>query len=160
MKIRERLSLLGYEKESLKASLLAFQHDFHTHPLNTFQRLKQLTQGEVTLNLLARVIYSEAMGEPYLGKVAVGAVVLNRLASPNFPNTLVNVITEPLAFAVIGDGRFWLKPNRLAYRAARDALKGMDPTRGCLFFFNPDKATSKWIRRLKPKLRIGRHVFA
>ncbi|MBJ9992360.1 cell wall hydrolase [Paenibacillus sp. S28] len=165
MDLRERLSLLGYKGKSLKAALLAFQHDFHIHSSGklsrkTIPRLKQLTQGNVTLNLLARVIYSEAVGEPYIGKVAVGAVVLNRLASSDFPDTLVRVIIEPLAFAVIGDGRFWLKPNLIAYKAARDALKGKDPTKGCLYFFNPDKSTSKWIRRLKPKLRIGRHVFA
>lgn len=166
MDLRERLSLLGYEGTSLKAALLAFQHDFHIHSSGgklsrkTIPRLKQLTQGNVTLNLLARVIYSEAVGEPYKGKVAVGAVVLNRLASSDFPDTLVGVIIEPLAFAVIGDGRFWLKPNLIAYRAARDALNGKDPTKGCLYFFNPNKSTSKWIRRLKPKMRIGRHVFA
>lgn len=165
MNLRERLSRLGYENRSIKAGLLAFQHDFHIHSSGklsrkTIPRLKQLTQGNVTLNLLARVIYSEAIGEPYIGKVAVGAVVLNRLTSTDFPDTLVKVIIEPLAFTVIGDGRFWLKPNSIAYKAARDALNGQDPTKGCLYFFNPDKATSKWIRRLKPKMRIGRHVFA
>ncbi|PQP85624.1 cell wall hydrolase [Paenibacillus sp. AR247] len=139
MDLRERLSLLGYEGKSLKAMLLAFQHDFHIHSSGkltrkTIPRLKQLTQGNVTLNLLARVIYSEAVGEPYNGKVAVGAVVLNRLTSSDFPNTLVRVIIEPLAFAVIGDGRFWLKPNLIAYKAARDALNGKDPTKGCLYF--------------------------
>lgn len=165
MDLRKRLAALGYKGNSLSAGLLAFQHDFQISLSGelshvTIPRLKQLTKGDVSLNLLARVIYSEATGEPYKGMVAVGAVVLNRLKSPDFPDTLVSVITEPLAFAVIGDGRFWLKPNTLAFKAAWEALKGVDPTKGCLYFFNPDKATSKWIRRLTPKMKIGRHVFA
>ena len=165
MSLKERLLLLGYKKKSLHANLIAFQNDFKIsaeiklHHL-TIPRLKELTSGNTSLNLLARTIYSETRGEPYRGMVAVGAVVLNRLKSPQFPNTLVKVITEPLAFTVVSNGQFWLKPNRRAYRAAREALKGNDPTAGSLFFFNPDKSTSTWVKRLRLKLRIGNHVFA
>ncbi|WP_337031605.1 cell wall hydrolase [Paenibacillus illinoisensis] len=165
MSLNERLLLLGYKKKSLHANLIAFQNDFKIsaeiklHRL-TIPRLKELTSGNTSLNLLARTIYSETRGEPYRGMVAVGAVVLNRLKSPQFPKTLVKVITEPLAFTVVSNGQFWLKPNRRAYRAAREALKGNDPTAGSLYFFNPDKSTSTWVKRLRLKLRIGRHVFA
>ncbi|MFB8377298.1 cell wall hydrolase [Paenibacillus taichungensis] len=165
MSLKERLLLLGYKKKSLRVNLIAFQNDFKISPERklhhlTIPRLKQLTTGDTQLNLLARTIYSETRGEPYRGMVAVGAVVLNRLKSPQFPNTLVKVITEPLAFTVISNGQFWLKPNQRAYRAARESLKGSDPSAESLYFFNPDKSTSTWIKRLRPKLRIGRHVFA
>ncbi|PYY25904.1 cell wall hydrolase [Paenibacillus illinoisensis] len=163
--LKERLLLLGYKKKSLHANLIAFQNDFKIsaeiklHDL-TIPRLKELTSGNTPLNLLARTIYSENRGEPYRGMVAVGAVVLNRLKSHQFPNPLVKVITEPLAFTVVSNGQFWLKPNRRAYRTAREAMKGNDPTAGSLYFFNPDKSTSTWVKRLQLKLRIGRHEFA
>ncbi|CAI6049285.1 hypothetical protein PAECIP112173_01328 [Paenibacillus sp. JJ-100] len=165
MSLKERLLLLGYKKKSLHENLIRFQNDFKISAEiklhhRTIPRLKELTSGNTSLNLLARTIYSESRGEPYRGMVAVGAVVLNRLKSPQFPNTLVKVITEPLAFTVVSNGQFWLKPNRRAYRAAREAMKGNDPTGGSLFFFNPDKSTSTWVKRLRIKLRIGRHVFA
>ncbi|APO47449.1 MULTISPECIES: cell wall hydrolase [Paenibacillus] len=162
---KERLMLLGYNKKTLRANLIAFQHDFKISPKQelhrlTIPRLKELTSGDLQLNLLARTIYSESRGEPYRGMVAVGAVVLNRLKSPEFPNSLVEVITEPLAFTVVSNGQFWLRPDQRAYRAAKEALKGRDPSSGSLYFFNPDKSTSTWVKRLRPQLRIGRHLFA
>ncbi|MCG7380488.1 cell wall hydrolase [Paenibacillus sp. ACRSA] len=165
MLLNERLRLLGYKKKTIRANLIAFQHDFKISPKSTLHRLtiprlKELTSGDIQLNLLARTIYSESRGEPYHGMVAVGAVVLNRLKSPEFPTSLVEVITEPLAFTVISNGQFWLKPQQRAFRAAREALKGKDPSLGSLYFFNPDKATSTWVKRLRIKLRIGNHVFA
>lgn len=165
MNIAARLRRLGYHTPSVSAGLLAFQHEFRISSSNklsplTIPRLQELTDGDVRRNLLARIIFSEAEGEPFRGMVAVGAVVLNRLKSSQFPDTLPRVITQPLAFTVISNGKFWLKPRPLAYRAARAALRGQDPTGGCQYFFNPDKATFKWIKRLTIKLRIGRHVFA
>lgn len=165
MQIRERLLRLGYTGVPVKSALIAFQRDFNISKSNklnrlTIPRLHELTTGNVRQNLLARIIYSESRGEPYQGMIAVGAVVLNRLKSPQFPKTITGVITQPLAFTVISNGRFWLKPSSLAYQAARAALRGIDPSDGCLYFFNPDKSTSKWIWRLVPKLRIGHHVFA
>lgn len=112
------------------------------------------------LNLLARCVYAEARGEPYTGQVAVAAVVLNRVRSSKFPNTVSGVIYQPLAFTSVADGQINLSPNTNAYNAARDALNGWDPTNGCLYYYNPATATSKWIWSLKVELRIGKHAFA
>ena len=112
------------------------------------------------LNLLARCVYSEARGEPYTGQVAVAAVVLNRVRSSSFPNTVSGVIYQPGAFTAVSDGQINLTPNETAYKAARDALNGWHPTNGCLYYYNPATATSKWIWSLKVELTIGRHSFA
>ena len=112
------------------------------------------------LNLLARCVYAEARGEPYAGQVAVAAVVLNRVRSAKFPNTIAGVIYQPLAFTAVADGQINLSPNQNAYNAARDALNGTDPTNGCLYYYNPATATSKWIWSLKVELKIGKHNFA
>jgi len=111
------------------------------------------------LDLLARLVYSEARGESYTGQVAVAAVVLNRLASSQFPNTVRDVIFEPLAFTAVADGQFWLTPNAQAYRAADDALIGTDPSLGALYYWNPNKATSQWIWSRTIITQIGSHVF-
>lgn len=109
--------------------------------------------------LLARVIHGEARGEPYLGKVAVGAVILNRVNSPSFPNTIAGVIYQPSAFTAVSDGQINLTPNNDSIKAARDALNGWDPTYGCLYYWNPATATSKWIWSRKVMLKIGKHWF-
>lgn len=111
------------------------------------------------LNLLARVVYAEARGEPYTGQVAIAAVVLNRVKSSSFPNTIAGVVYQPYAFTCVNDGQINLAPNQTAYNAARDALNGWDPTYGCLFYYNPATATSAWIRQKTIKLYIGSHVF-
>jgi len=111
------------------------------------------------LDLLARLVYSEARGEPYTGQVAVAAVALNRLFSPQFPNTVRDVIFEPLAFTAVADGQFWLTPDSQAYRAVDDALSGTDPSLGALYYWNPDKATSQWIWSRTIITQIGSHVF-
>ena len=112
------------------------------------------------LNLLARCVYSESRGEPYTGQVAVAAVVLNRVRSSKFPNTIAGVIYQKGAFTAVSDGQINLTPTSSAYNAARDALNGWDPTNGCLYYYNPATATSKWIWSLKVEVRIGRHSFA
>ncbi len=111
------------------------------------------------LYLLARVVYSEARGEPYLGQVAVAAVVLNRVKSSEFPNTISGVVYQPWAFTAVNDGQINLTPNETAKKAARDAMNGWDPTYGCLFYYNPRTATSTWIRQKEIHLEIGSHVF-
>jgi N-acetylmuramoyl-L-alanine amidase len=109
--------------------------------------------------LLARTIHGEARGEPYVGKVAVAAVALNRTRSQSFPNTLAGVIYQPLAFTAVADGQINLTPNKDSIKAARDALNGWDPTYGCLYYWNPVTATSKWIWSRKVMLKIGKHWF-
>ncbi|NLG89320.1 MAG: spore cortex-lytic enzyme SleB [Clostridiaceae bacterium] len=112
--------------------------------------------------LIARAINGEARGEPYEGQVAVGAVILNRVASPDFPNTVAGVIYQPGAFTAVSDGQINvpIDPNSTVLKAARDALNGWDPTGGCLYYWNPATATSKWIWSKKIVKTIGKHHFA
>ena len=112
------------------------------------------------LYLLAKCVHAEARGEPYVGQVAVAAVVLNRVDSPEFPNTISGVIYQPWAFTAVHDGQINLEPNESAYSAAKDALNGWDPTYGCLYYYNPETATSEWIWTRTTVVTIGKHVFA
>lgn len=112
------------------------------------------------VQLLARLIHGEARGEPYTGKVAVGAVVLNRVRSSSFPNTIAAVIYQPGAFDAVSDGQINLTPNSDSLRAARDAMNGWDPTGGCLYYYNPNTATSSWIWSRSIRLSIGKHNFS
>lgn len=112
------------------------------------------------LDLLARCVYAESRGEPYNGQVAVAAVVLNRVRSSKFPNTIYGVIYQRNAFTAVNDGQINLTPNQSAYNAARDALGGWDPTGGCLYYYNPSTATSSWIWSLTVHIKIGKHNFA
>jgi len=109
--------------------------------------------------LLAKVVHAEARGEPYKGKVAVAAVCLNRIKSPNFPNTLSGVVYQPYAFTAVADGQINLTPDEESKRAARDALNGWDPTNGCLYYYNPATATSAWIWSKTVVTVIGKHRF-
>ena len=110
--------------------------------------------------LLAKCIHAEARGEPYVGQVAVGAVVLNRVRSSSFPNTIAGVIYQPYAFTAVIDGQMNLEPNETAYNAARDAMNGWDPTNGCIYYYNPATATSSWIWSRPVMITIGKHNFA
>jgi N-acetylmuramoyl-L-alanine amidase len=110
-------------------------------------------------NLLARVISAEARGEPFTGQVAVGAVVLNRVQSPSFPNTIAGVIYQPGAFSCLDNGQFNQPVASSSYRAAQDALNGWDPTNGAIYYYNPSTAESAWMRKRPIMLRIGNHVF-
>ena len=117
-------------------------------------------QTNSDLYLLAKCVYAEARGEPYTGQVAVAAVILNRVASPDFPNTISGVIYQPWAFTAVNDGQISLEPDQTAYNAARDALNGWDPTYGCLYYYNPTTATSQWIYSRQTVVQIGEHIFA
>ena len=111
------------------------------------------------LNLLARLIYGEARGEPYTGQVAVGAVVMNRVRSSSFPNTISGVIYQSGAFDVVKDGQINLTPNANARKAAQDAINGWDPSYGAIYYFNPSTATNKWIWSRPMTVTIGKHRF-
>ncbi len=117
------------------------------------------SSSSTELNLLARVVYGEARGEPYTGQVAVAAVVLNRVRSSSFPNTIAGVVYQAGAFDCVSDGQINYTPNQSAINAARDALNGWDPSYGCLFYYNPRTATSKWMLSRTVKLSIGNHNF-
>lgn len=117
------------------------------------------TSGGANVDLLARLISAEARGEPYAGQVAVGAVVLNRVRHPSFPNTISGVIYQNGAFSCLSDGQFWQPVAQSAYQAARDALNGSDPSGGAIYYFNPAKTTSKWIWSRPLIVVIGSHRF-
>ena len=117
------------------------------------------TASNSDLNLLAHLVYAEARGEPYSGQVAVAAVVLNRVKSNSFPNTVAGVIYERGAFSVVADGQINLQPNQTAISAARDALNGWDPTYGAIYYFNPNTATNGCIWSRPVTVVIGNHRF-
>lgn len=117
------------------------------------------TSNSSNVNLLARLIYGEARGESYTGQVAVGAVVMNRVRSSSFPNTISGVIYQSGAFDVVSDGQINLTPNSTAKKAAQDALNGWDPTYGAIYYFNPATATNKWIWSRPMTITIGKHRF-
>jgi N-acetylmuramoyl-L-alanine amidase len=119
---------------------------------------KSASSGEI--DLMARVVYAEAKGEPFAGKTAVAAVILNRVEHPDFPGSVREVIYQPRAFCVVASTAIRAEPSPVAVRAVKAALAGTDPTGGALFFFNPQTATCRWIRARERVVVIGRHVFA
>lgn len=117
------------------------------------------TGGNADYQLLARIISAEARGEPYTGQVAVGAVVLNRVEHPSFPSTISGVVYQSGAFSCLYDGQFDRPVADSAYKAARDALNGWDPSGGAIYYFNPSTATSNWIWSRPHITTIGKHRF-
>lgn len=117
------------------------------------------TSSSNNVNLLARLVYGEARGEPYTGQVAVAAVVLNRVKSSKFPNSIAGVIYQAGAFDAVSDGQINMSPNQTAIRAATDAINGWDPSYGAIYYFNPNTATNKWIWSRPHTVTIGEHRF-
>ncbi|MHA6484064.1 cell wall hydrolase [Paenibacillus sp. strain BS8-2] len=171
--LQYRLKTLGYFNEGITSyygavtrhSVFLFQRDYGLQAdgiagPDTWAMLKKVSVNRNELDLLTRIIYGEARGEPYKGQVAVGAVVMNRLAHQGFPDTVKGVIEQPRAFTAVDDGQYNLMPDATAYRAALEAVRGYDPSGGALYYFNPDTATSSWIWSRKQIGKIGRHIFA
>lgn len=174
-KVQARLQYLGYFKTDVtgyygpitRTAVANYQRDNGRTPTGEADGwvLRMLgvettsTQTNSDIYLLAKCVYAEARGEPYTGQVAVAAVVLNRVKSSQFPNTIAGVIYQPWAFTAVNDGQINLEPNQTAINAARDAINGWDPTYGCLFYFNPRTATSKWIWSRPQVVQIGQHIF-
>lgn len=141
------------------------RYDSNNGILQTFKEAfaaKNATGKSDMVGLMARAINGEARGETYVGQVAVGAVILNRTENSKFPKTIPGVIYQPGAFTAVSDGQINLpiSSKTSAYKAARDALNGWDPTGGCIYYFNPSTATSKWIWGRPQATRIGKHIFA
>lgn len=177
--IQTALSSKGYYSGNIdgiygtgtKNAVLAFQRDngLSADGIAGKQTLKALgisdgsdTYGGYTSSdyeLLARIISAEARGEDYLGQVAVGAVILNRIEHPSFPDTLSGVIYQKGAFSCLYDGQFYESIADSAYSAARDAINGLDPSGGAIYYYNPQTATNKWIRSREVITTIGNHVF-
>ena len=135
-----------------------------TQTLNAMGIMQSSSSGSSTnnssnVNLLARAIYGEARGEPYVGQVAVGAVIMNRVRSSKFPNTISGVIYQSGAFDAVSDGQINLTPDATARKAAQDALNGWDPSYGAIYYFNPSTATNKWIWSRPLTVTIGKHRF-
>lgn len=128
---------------------------------STIEKARNVPAGysDQDVQLMANAVFGEARGEPYIGQVAVAAVIINRINSPSFPNTASGVIFEPRAFTAVADGQIWLQPNETARRAVLDALNGHDPTGNALYYFNPDTATSGWIWTRPQIKKIGKHIF-
>ncbi|MDF2815777.1 MAG: spore cortex-lytic protein [Paenibacillus sp.] len=168
-----RLRTLGYDQLVLdgqfgsqtSSTVRQFQKDYGLPSdgvvgEETWKALKKYSLNQSELDIMAKVINSEARGEPYEGQVAVGAVIMNRIGSSQFPDNIYNVVFQPGAFTAVADGQYALTPNKSAYLAAQDALRGWDPTYNSLYYFNPKTATSKWIWSRPQTVTIGQHIFA
>ena len=161
-------SVTGYYGEKTKAAVIKFQKQQGISQTGTAgpQTLRALgisigsvpSATEQNINLLARIISAEARGEPYVGQVAVGAVILNRIEHPSFPDTLSGVIYQNGAFTA-GDGQFNEPVAASAYNAARDALNGWDPTNGCVYYYNPAKTSNAYMHAKPTVTVIGSHRF-
>ncbi|MFF2482718.1 cell wall hydrolase [Paenibacillus sp. NPDC058071] len=170
--LQERLYMLDYYKgpitsrfsASTKTAVSAFQRgaglerDGIAGP-TTVKALHKVTVSRSDLSRVARVVHGEARGESYKGKVAVAAVVMNRSRSPLFPNSIRDVIFAKNAFSVVSDGQFWLTPDAESLKAAKDAAKRIDPTKGALYFYNPAASQSEWFESRKKTVQIGSHQF-
>lgn len=109
--------------------------------------------------LLAKVIAAEARGEPYVGQVAVGAVILNRIQHASFPDSMAGVVYQPGAFSCVYDSNWSTEPNASSKKAAQDAINGWDPCGGAIYYYNPAKTSNKWMRTRPVITTIGAHVF-
>jgi N-acetylmuramoyl-L-alanine amidase len=182
--LQKRLSQLGYvvgpidgnfgPKTQAAVRLFQKEHGLKvdgiagTQTINEVKRLtgasttaagKSVGPKNVDVNLLARCVSAEARGEPYVGQVAVGAVIMNRIKDPAFPKTVADIIYQPLAFSSVADGQINRQPTASALKAAREAASGVDPTGGALFFFNPAKTKNKFIWSRPQIMQIGNHIF-
>lgn len=146
-------------KNGLTADGIAGTRTLQAMGIYTSSSSSSSSSNSNNLNLLARVVYGEARGEPYTGQVAVAAVVLNRVKSSSFPNTISGVVYQSGAFDAVRDGQINLSPNSTAIKAAQDALNGWDPSYGAIYYFNPSTATNKWIWSRPMTVTIGRHRF-
>jgi N-acetylmuramoyl-L-alanine amidase len=115
--------------------------------------------SDADIQLMANAVHGESRGEPYLGQVAVAAVILNRMENTRFPKTPAGVIFQPGAFTAVADGQIFLTPNATSKKAVLDAIHGWDPTGGCIYYFNPRTATNRWIWSRPQMITIGKHIF-
>lgn len=147
------------QKNGLAVDGIAGTNTLKAMGITTSSSSSSSTNNSSNVNLLARAIYGEARGEPYTGQVAVGAVIMNRVRSSKFPNTIAGVIYQSGAFDAVSDGQINLQPDTTAKKAAQDALNGWDPSYGAIYYFNPSTATNKWIWSRPMTVTIGKHRF-
>ncbi|NRD80594.1 spore cortex-lytic enzyme [Bacillus sp. BRMEA1] len=166
------LPIDGYAGSKTKAKLVkvtkyngvsAAKNQGNPTPPNSAAKPKTVNTPEgVTENdirLMSNAVYGESRGEPFIGQVAVAAVILNRLSNPAFPKTIPGIIFQPGAFTAVADGQIWLTPNEQSKKAVIDALNGWDPTDNAMYYFNPATATSPWIWGRPQIKKIGKHIF-
>lgn len=164
----QRQTQQGQQKQQAKQKQPAKQGQQNQQRQQVQQQKPKIQQAvntpkgfsENDIQLMSNAVYGEARGEPYIGQVAVAAVIINRLNSASFPNDVAGVIFEPGAFTAVADGQIWMKPNETARKAVLDAINGWDPTGGAVYYFNPDTATSGWIWSRPQIVKIGKHIFA
>ena len=147
------------QKNGLAVDGIAGTNTLKAMGITTSSSSSSSTNNSSNVNLLARAIYGEARGEPYTGQVAVGAVIMNRVRSSKFPNTIAGVIYQSGAFDAVSDGQINLTPDATAKKAAQDAINGWDPSYGAIYYFNPSTATNKWIWSRPMTVTIGKHRF-
>lgn len=147
------------QKNGLQVDGIAGTQTLNAMGIMTSSTSSSSTNNSSNVNLLAKAIYGEARGEPYVGQVAVGAVIMNRVKSSKFPNTISGVIYQSGAFDAVSDGQINLTPDSTAKKAAQDAMNGWDPTYGAIYYFNPNTATNKWIWSRPMTVTIGKHRF-
>ncbi|MDI6604736.1 MAG: spore cortex-lytic enzyme [Thermoanaerobacteraceae bacterium] len=152
------LNVNGIVDDETKAAL-GFNTTSNTNISSSYQAATSTTTND-DVYLLAMLINGEARGEPFVGEVAVGAVVMNRVRSPKFPKTIAGVIFQPGAFSAVDDGQMWLPPSEESIKAAQDAISGWDPTGGALYYYNAAKVTNYWIFNKPIITQIGAHIFA
>ncbi|MEH7459304.1 spore cortex-lytic enzyme [Bacillus pseudomycoides] len=148
-----------YEKSTANKGNTSNKGDSGNKPVQNTATNVPNGYSQNDIQLMANAVYGESRGEPYIGQVAVAAVILNRVTSASFPNTVSGVIFEPRAFTAVADGQIYLTPNETAKKAVLDAINGWDPTGNAIYYFNPDTATSKWIWSRPQIKKIGKHIF-
>lgn len=146
-------------KNGLTVDGIAGEKTLNALGINSTGNSNSSSSNNTDLNLLSKLVYAEARGEPYKGMVAVAATVLNRVSDSRFPNTIAGVIYQSGAYTCVADGQINLEANSQAKKAAQDAINGWDPTSGCVYYFNPDTATSGWIWSRPQVMTIGKHIF-
>ena len=146
-------------KNGLTVDGIAGTKTLNAMGINNTGNSTKSTSNSSNVNLLAHLIYGEARGESYVGQVAVGAVIMNRVKSSLFPNTISGVIYQRGAFDAVSDGQINMTPNSTAIKAAQDAINGWDPSYGAIYYFNPNTATNKWIWSRPVTVTIGKHRF-
>ncbi|MCM3784194.1 cell wall hydrolase [Neobacillus mesonae] len=171
--LQERLSSIGflnvgttgYYGKATEKAVRTFQEQFGLKvdgiagPETVGVLKKKAPINQTSLNQLAKAIHGEARGESFKGQVAVGAVILNRVQSDSFPDSITEVILQPRQFTAVDDGQYNLTPDETSLKAARSALNGEDPTGGALYYYNPELATSEWSMARPTIKKIGNHVF-
>ncbi|WP_033544005.1 cell wall hydrolase [Planococcus sp. CAU13] len=164
--IREQLVRMGYYEEDVSGyfnfvtnnAVTRFQKDYGLPPTGFVGPSTKMKLENV--EMMAKIVHGEARGESFIGKVGVAAVVLNRIASPDFPDSTEEVIFQRNAFTAVNDDQYLLIPDKSAYDAVREAMDGVDPTKGAVFYYNPSGVSDEWIFSRTVLTQIGRHFFA